>query len=50
MIDNITTYCHISKITGIFHHITAKHSRSDIYERDQFLCSALVCVDKRYTI
>ena len=39
MIDNITTYCHILKITVIFHRITAKHSRSDINESDQFLCS-----------
>ena len=25
------------KITVIFHHITAKHSQSDIYESNQFL-------------
>ena len=32
------------KFTVIFHRITAKHSRSDIYESNQFLCSStLMC-------
>ena len=38
------------KITVYFHHITTKHSRSDICESDQFLYSDIRSVDKRYTV
>ena len=38
------------KITVIFNHITAKHSRSDIHESIGFCTATLVCVDKRYTV
>ena len=39
MIDNITTYCHNSKLQLFSITLLQKHSRSDIYESDQFLYS-----------
>ena len=38
-IDNITTYCHNSKLQLFSITLLQKHSRSDIYESDQFLYS-----------
>ena len=49
-IDNITTYCHNSKLQLISITLLQKHIRSHIYEIDLFLCRSLVCVDKRYTV
>ena len=36
-IDNIITYCHNSKLQLLSITLLQKHSRSDIYESDQFL-------------
>ena len=49
-VDNITTYCHNSKLQLISITLRQKHIRSDIYEIDRFCTAALVCVDKRYTV
>ena len=38
-IDKITTYCYNSKLQLISISLLQKHSRSDIYESDQFLYS-----------
>ena len=38
-IDNITTYCHNSKLQLFFITLLQKHFRSDIYEIDPFLYS-----------
>ena len=49
-IDNITTYCHNSKLQLISFTLLQKHIRSDIYESDPFLYSDTRTVDKRYTV
>ena len=38
-IDNITTYCHNSKLQLISITLLQKHIRSDIYKSNQFLYS-----------
>ena len=40
-IDNITTYCHNSKLQLISITLLQKHIRSDIYEIDPFLYSGI---------
>ena len=40
-IDNITTYCHNSKLHLIYIALLQKHIQSDIYEIDPFLYSGI---------